>query len=450
MPTRIIAILGRLRQDVAAAISADSIEAACQEVGYRWRVRQLGPVETVHLFLLQVLLANTACQHIVRIGGRQFSDTASCAARKRLPRAVFQKLVETTAAAVRGASEGSRWLGHRVWIIDGSSVSRPDTPELQAHFGQPSGQRQGCGFPVAKLLALVHVGTGMLLRMTTAPLRSHDMSGAGALAAVLEPGDVLLGDRGFCSSAHLAMLLGRGVYVVFRMHQKQNVDCTPGRPKARRKGAYPRPQGLPSARWVRAHGAEDHVVAWPKPKKRPAWMTEQAYAALAAEILVRELRYRVTTPGYRVREVTLATTLLDAAAYPATELAELSYRRWQVEVNFRHMKHTLNMDVLKCMAVDGVLKELAMYAIAYNLVRSAMRESARVQRVDPDRISLIDGLRGLTGMEGEGDAPTLVVNPSHRGRFEPRVKKRRPKQYLRMTKPRHEYRKELLGNGVAA
>ena len=246
------------------------------------------------------------------------------------------------------------------------------------------------------------------------------------------------------------MLLRRGLEAVFRIHQKQVVDFRPGRPTAVRKGPYPRPQGLPSSRWVLAHGAEDHVVAWPKPKARPTWMTEVEYAVLPEEILVRELRYRVATPGYRVREVTLATTLLDAAAYPATELAELYYRRWRVEVNFRHMKITLNMDVLKCMTVDGVLKELAMYAIAYNLVRSAMLESARVQRVDPDRISLVDGLRWLTGMEGEGDAPTLVVNPSRRGRFEPRVKKRRPKQYLRMTKPRHEYRKELLSNGVAA
>jgi hypothetical protein len=176
MPPRIIAILSRLRQDVAAAISPKLIGEACEEVGYRWRTRKLGPLETIPLFLLQVLLENTACQHIVRIAGRAFTDTAYCEARKRIPLAVFHKLVEKVAAAARGASEDSRWLGHRVWIIDGSSVSMPDTPGLQAHFGQPSGQRPGCGFPVAKLLALFHVGTGMLLRMTTAPLRSHDMA----------------------------------------------------------------------------------------------------------------------------------------------------------------------------------------------------------------------------------------------------------------------------------
>jgi len=171
---------------------------------------------------------------------------------------------------------------------------------------------------------------------------------------------------------------------------------------------------------------------------------------LPETILVRELRYKLLNPGYRVREVTLATTLLDAEAYPATELADLYYKRWRVELNFRHMKITMNMDVLKCTTVDGVLKELAIYAMVYNLVRSVMLESARARRVDPDRISRVDSLRWLTGEEGEGDAPNLVVNPSRPGRFEPRVKKRRPKQYPRMIKTRREYHKEQLEKQLAA
>ncbi|WP_165233274.1 IS4 family transposase [Aquisphaera insulae] len=450
MPNRIIAILGRLRQDVAVAISPQMIEAACAKVGYRWRTRKLGPVETISLFLLQVLLENTACTHVVRIGGLEFTDTAYCKARRRIPLAVFLELVERVAAAVRGASEGSRWRGHRVWVIDGSSVSMPDEPALAAHFGYPSGQRPGCGFPVAKLLALFHVGTGMLLRMTVTAFGAHDMSGAAAISEHLEAGDVVLGDRGFCSYAHLAILLRRGNYGVFRMHQKQIVDYTPGRPAARREGPYPRPQGLPSSRWVLAHGPRDQVVARAKPDDRPGWMTAGEFASLPGEMLVRELTYRVEAPGFRVREVTLATTLLEAGAYPAEELAGLYFKRWRIEVNLKHMKITMNMDVLKCKTVDGVLKEAAMYAIAYNLVRSAMLESARVQRVETDRISLIDTVRWLTAPQGEGDASTLLVNPRRPGRYEPRVRKRRPKQYPLMTKPRKEYRKELLDKGVAA
>ena len=162
---------------------------------------------------------------------------------------------------------------------------------------------------------------------------------------------------------------------------------------------------------------------------------------------MRELRYRVMAKGYRVHEITLVTTLLDAAIYPASGLAEMYYRRWQVEINFKHIKITMKMDVLRCETVDGILKELAMFALAYNLVRSVMVESAKVQGVEPDRISLIDTVRWLIGREGSDDLSVLVVNPSRRGRVEPRVVKRRPKQYMRMTKPRADLRNQLPMKG---
>jgi hypothetical protein len=441
MPPRIIPILGRLRQDIAAAISTATIEQACKQVGHTWRKRTLDPATTVYLFLLQILHGNTACPHVVHFGQWAFTDSAYCQARKRLPLAVLHRLLERTAAVSRGATAGdARWRGHRTWLVDGSSFSMPDEPALQAHFGQPGGQRKGCGFPVAKWLALFDLTTGMLLRSATAPLRTHDMAQAPAIARALEPGDLVLGDRGFCSYAHRALLLGGGLHALFRVHQKQIVDFTPGRPRARR-GSKDLP-GLPHSRWVLAQGDSDQIVVWSKPKQKPSWMTEPEYAALPGEITVRELRYRVEVPGYRVREVTLVTTLLEASSYPASELAELYYRRWQVELNFRHIKTSMKMDVLRCETVEGVLKELAVFALAYNLVRSSRAESARLQGVTADRVSLVDAVRWLIGVE-EADESVLVVNPSRPGRVEPRVVKRRPKQYMRMTKPREELRKLL-------
>jgi hypothetical protein len=443
MPPRIIPILDRLRQDIASGLSQETIEEACRQAKHRWRKRVLDPATTIYLFLLQVLHGNTACLHVVHFGGWTFTDSAYCQARKRLPLAVYNWLVEQTAAAMRAAPGGARWLGHHVWVVDGSSFSMPDEPELQRQFGQPGNQRKGCGFPVAKWLALFDVTTGMLLRSTTAPLRTHDMSRVGPISDGLEAGDVVLGDRGFCSYAHLAILLRRGLHAVFRVHQMQNVDFTPGRPTARRKGPYPRPQGLPNSRWVLAHGELDQIVVWFKPESKPKWMSEEEFASLPEEVTVRELRYRVETPGYRVREITLVTTLLDASTYPATDLAELYYKRWRVELNFRHMKISMNMDVLRCETVEGVLKELAIFSLAYNLVRSVMLESARLRGIDPDRVGLIDAVRWLIGLEGTTWAAVMVINPSRRGRVEPRVVKRRPKQYMRMTKPRSELRKQL-------
>jgi Transposase DDE domain len=314
MPPRIIPILDRLRQHIAAGLSRETIEEACRQAKHRWRKRVLDPATTIYLFWLQVLQGHTACQHVVHFGGWTVTDSTSCLARKRIPLAVYDWLVERTASARRSASQGAPWLGLRVWVVDRSSFSMPDEPELQRPFGQPGTQRTGCGFPVAKWLALVDATTGMLLRSRTAPLRTHDRSQVGSICDGPEPGDVVLGDRGFCWYAHLAMLLQRGLHAVFRVHQQQIVAFTPGRPTARRKGPYPRPRGLPSSRWVLAHGTMDQIVVWFKSKRNPRWMSADELAIRPTEITVRALRYRVETSGYRVREITLVTTLLDASA----------------------------------------------------------------------------------------------------------------------------------------
>jgi Transposase DDE domain len=453
VPLRIVTILGRLRQDLADELSPEAIERACEEEKYSWRDRMLNPVTTVYLFLLQILHGNTACSHVVHFGRWNFTDTAYCAARKRLPLAVLRRLAARIAESVRTATTAeSTWRGHRVWLLDGSSFSMPDTPELQAAFGQPGNQRRGCGFPVAKFLALFDLATGMLLRVEPAPLRSHEMARSAVATSGLHPGDIVLGDRGFCSYAHLAILLDRGQHAVFRAHQRLIIDFTPDRPRASRsKAKAPRQATIrPHSRWVRSQGDSDQVVIWSKPKSPPRWISKEEYASLPGEITVRELRYKVHTPGYRVGEVTLVTTLLDASVYPAEALADLYFRRWQVEVYFRDLKITMKMDVLKCKTVDGVLKELAVFALVYNLVRSMACEAAKSRGVAADRVSVTDAVRWLVGAEGDEDLSVILTVPRREGRVEPRVKKRRPKQYDLMTKPRKELRKALLENDVAA
>jgi Transposase DDE domain len=453
VPPRMVTILGRLRQDLAADLSADAIKDACKEEKYSWRDRLLNPVTTVYLFILQVLHGNTACQHAVHFGQWNFTDSAYCAARKRLPLGVLRRLAGRVAQRVRTtATAASTWHGHRVWLLDGSSFSMPDTPELQEAFGQPGNQKPGCGFPVARFLALFDLATGMLLRVESAPLRSHEMSRCAVATAGLLPGDVVLGDRGFCSYAHIAILLKRKLHGVFRAHQRRIIDFTPARPRAAQgKAKGPREATIrPHSRWVLSQGDSDQVVIWYKPKIKPTWMSKEEYALLPEEITVRELRYKVHTPGYRVGEVTLVTTLLEASVYPTEALADLYFRRWQVEVYLRDLKITLKMDVLKCKTVDGVLKELAVFALVYNLVRSVACESAKAQGVAADRVSVTDAVRWLMGAEGDEDVSVILINPSRKGRVEPRVRKRRPKQYPLMKKPRAVLRKQLTDKKVAA
>jgi Transposase DDE domain len=320
---------------------------------------------------------------------------------------------------------------------------------LQAHFGQPGNPAKGCGFPVARILALFHAGTGLLLEVAAAPLRSHEMSGIAGLLPLLAAGDILVADRGLCSFAHLALLMARGVHALFRLHQKQIVDFTPGRAHAapgRKRGV----KGMPRSRWIRACGTSDQVVEYFKPAERPDWMSAADYGALPESIVVRELRYRIEVPGFRTREVTLVTTLIDAEAYPADALAGLYGTRWRVEEHLKALKQTMKMDVLKCMTVDGVLKELTMSALAYNLVRAAMVQAAGRQGVEVDRVSFLDALRWLRGAEAGEEMPELVVNPLRPGRSEPRCKKRRPKQYDLMRAPRAELRKRLREKDLAA
>jgi hypothetical protein len=300
------------------------------------------------------------------------------------------------------------------------------------------------------VLALFHAATGLLIRVVAAPLRTHDMSQIGRLHPELAAGDVLIGDRAFCSFAHLALLAARQVFGVFRVHQKQIVDFRPHRKAASARSRQRGEKGLPASRWLMRLGRHDQLVVYDKPQNRPSWLTVEAFAQLPLTLVVRELRYTIHRRGYRTREVTLATTLFDPELYPATEVAELYGQRWQVETNLRHLKQTLRMDVLRCQTVEGVQKELAVYALVYNLVRLVMLKAADQQRVPVERISFVDAVRWLAAAVA-GDAPLkLRVNPDRPDRVEPRVVKRRPKGYSRMIRPRAVLRKRLLGNRHAA
>lgn len=448
MALNISQIVGQFKANVAAALAAETITTICRDLGYSWRDRVLNPVTTVHVFLLQILHGNTACTAMSRLAGVVFTGAAYCVARSRLPLGLFEELLKRVCSAlVPELEETGRWRGHRTWSLDGSSFSMSDTPELQAHFGQPSGQAKGCGFPVAHILALFHAGTGLLLRVVASPMRTHDMRHAAVMHPEMNEGDILLADRGFASFVHLALLFMRKMHAVFRCHQRQIVNFRVGR---KHTGQRKPRKGLPRSRYVQRLGRWDQLVEYVKPPKKPVWMDDACWAALPETLLVRELRYLTRQRGYRTRVITLVTTLLDAEAYPAAELAKLYLSRWQIEVNFRHLKTTMGMEVLHCQSVDGVLKELYIFAIAYNLIRLVMLEASRRQRVPLDRISFIDALRWLRDAKADTPLTNLVVNPARPNRLEPRVIKRRMKEYPLMKKPRAKLRKALSRKKSAA
>ena len=457
MADSIAATVDRIKRDPSNVLDRTRVHGICRELGHDWRERELDPATTVALFLQQVLHGNCPCSEVRHLpggagDGRSFTASAYCDARKRLPLAVYQAMLTEAVDAALPATwrEQHLWLGrHRVFHVDGSTFSMPDTPELRRAFGMPSGQAKGCGFPVAHLLVLFSAQTGLLLDAWAGPLRTGDVAQVPEAAGHLLPSDVLVGDDSFSSYVHLALLSRDKLHGLFPAHHgstelaevKRIVSFRPRRRHTTGgKGAV---AGMPRSRWVKYLGKDDQLVEYFKPKQGPRWMSKQEYNALPDSITVRELRRRVRGPAGNRVTLTIVTTLTDPDLYPADDLVALRLRRWDVETNIRHLKITMGMDVLRCRTEAGVRKELAVFCIAYNLVRVVMLQAAARQEVPVARVSFADALKWMRHARPGGTMPDLVVNPSRPGRAEPRCKKRRAKQFDLMNRPRDVLRKRL-------
>jgi len=449
MVTNIGQALEQVKADLPDLIAQHVVDYLVEHPEWKTRDRKLSPHKVLMLLITQIMHGNTAINHLRHLANMICTGAAYCNARMRLPLELVQQVSRRVMEHLQPATEAvCLWRGHRVWLSDGTCFSMPDTPELQAHFGQPGGQRDGCGFPVASTVVLRNAA-GFIIKTVANPLRTHEASQITKLHDELAPDDVLVYDRAGCSYTHLALILAGKAHAIFRVHQKQLVSFRRGRKHA---GQYPkgRRAGKPKSQWLKHLGPRDQLVRWLKPGSRPKWMSKAQFDALPDSLVLRELRYNVCQKGCRTRSVTVVTTLLDPELYPASELAQQYQDRWEIETNFRDLKQTMGMDVLKCQKVDGVLKELAVFVLVYNMVRMVMLQASQRQQVPLDRISFIDALRWLRKADDGRVLIDLIVNPKRPGRVEPRVVKRRPKEYPRMTKPRAELRQALMKANVAA
>jgi hypothetical protein len=397
------------------------------EAGRRRRV--FTPWITFVAFLGQVLSRGSACREAVRrvqawavASGREVPDentSGYCQARERLS-------VPTLVAAHEQLGQwfeqhrGAPWCGREVKVVDGTGLSMPDTADNRRRWPYAGGQKPGCGFPTAKLVGLFCLATGRLVRFAIESWHSHEVPLARQLISWIQPGEVVLADRGFSGWGFMALLQRKGVDVVMRLHQARLV-------KGRK-------------------------MAWKRPQRKEGW-TQSLWAELPEELTVRLVRLRVSVPGFRTHQVVLVTTLLDEAAYPDSAIAELYRRRWAVELFFRDIKTVLGMDVLRCCSPELIEKELWMQVFGYNLVRALILEAAWSYSVPVDRLSFkgtVDALRQWTPLL----APTVFAAKAARqellriiaadqvplrpSRSEPRVRKRRRKDYQLMTKPRRQ------------
>jgi Transposase DDE domain len=445
-----------IKSDLQTYLPEQAIVAACAKARYPWRQRLLGPVQTIHLFILQVLNFNTAMTGLRHLSKTAVKAPAYCKARMRLPLEVLETLLVQSSAAMRqdgnSTPPATQWCGLRPFLVDGSSTIAPDTRSSQKAFGQPKGCKKGCGFPVPKVLGLFDAFSGLIVQVLAFPLFTHEQSKVWKLHPLLKAGDLLVGDRGFCSFVHLAMLFPRGIHGLFRIHQHQTVDFRPHRKhrKSYPKGKRVKGKPVPRSRFIRRLGKHDQLVEWFKSSvNMPKWIGKRQYRALSESLTVRELRFVLPCKGQRTRVVTIATTLLDPILYPKDKIAELYGVRWQVETHFAELKTTLKMRKLKSKTAQGIKKELVVYALVYNLVHLVMLRAAQRQKVGPDRISFIDTLRWLISAAPGEELPDLLINPRRPDRHEPRVVKDREDTYTKMTRPRWKLRQELKRKALA-
>ena len=431
-------------------LDVDMVKSALAAEQVAFKDRIYTPFVTISLFLSQVLDPDHSCRATVArlIAWRAINglkpgapETNSyCDARQRLPQEVVVRLAHQTAQDIEaGASDDWLWKGRKVSMVDGSTASMPDTPRNQKAFPQSTSQGIGLGFPLVRFVVIISLAVGVIRDLALGPYKGKETGETALFRTLLNSlaaGEILLGDRYFSSFFMLAELRQREIDGLFRMHQRRKFDFRRGR----------------------RLGTEDHIVTWTKPK-RPEWMDEQTYAQFPNELKIRELRFTVEQPGFRVNELVLVTTMLDATEYTKEDLADLFIQRWNIEVDLRSIKDVLQMDVLRCKSPEMVQKEIWMHVLAYNLIRGVIAKAAEAHGKQPRHLSFKGALQTMTAFQellrratpkAREHLVTVMLESiaSHEvgdrfGRAEPRANKRRPKAQDYLMEPRREARKRL-------
>jgi len=410
------------------------------------------PAVTLWAFLSQVLFKDEQRSCVAAVArvivllvalerGSCSSNTgAYCRARGKLSEKVIRQLtVDVAEGCEAKLDKQSLWHGRHVYLVDGTTVSMPDTPESQEAYPQNPQQKEGLGFPIARVVVILSLASGMLTDMDMGPYAGKETGESALLRSLFgrfHPGDVLLADRYYCSYFMIALLQELGVDLVARLHQRRPVDFRCGRRLDK----------------------DDQVVTWSRPK-RPEWMDEQTYDRMPPSIEVRAIRVHVNQPGFRVRSFVAVTTLTDAKRYAKDEIAALYGCRWLAELDIRAIKITMGMDILRCKTPEMVRKEMWTCLLAYNLIRQAMLQSSQELGVSPRTLSftaavqtigagwlvMVLGDNILTSRLVDAALAAMAVHTvgNRPGRVEPRAIKRRPKEHALLTKPRAEARAEL-------
>lgn len=439
----------------ADVLSAERIQAVFDEEGVAFGEGEddvYTPAITLWAFLSQVLFKGEqrSCVAavarvvvlLVAFGKKPCSNNtgAYCRARPKLSEKAIERL---TCEVAHGCESQVRadwlWHGRHVHLVDGTTVSMPDTDENQAAYPQNPAQKEGLGFPIVRMVVLLSLATAMLSGMALGPYQGKGTGELALLRRLLDhfnQGDILLGDRHYCTYFMIALLQELGIDFVVRLHQCRSADFHQGK----------------------RLGKGDHIITWTRPVK-PDWMDQATYDRMPDSIEVREVLVQVNQPGFRVESFVVVSSLIDHQEYPKADLAELYRRRWLVELDIRAIKINLDMDVLRCRTPEMVRKEVWTCLLAYNLIRQVMVQAAGKAGLSPRQLSFSSAMQAIAAswlvILSTDESVTLCLIDAELAnlaghtvgnrpnRVEPRAIKRRPKEHSLLTKPRKKAQAEL-------
>lgn len=427
------------------SLSCKAVENAIAKLLIQFRSRIYTPWVTLRLFVFQVM-SGGACSDAVSLLIADLTsrneepcspETGSyCSARSRLPEKFYQLICQSLGYDSLQQSP-TEWnlFGRNVKVVDGTTVSMPETEDNCTEYPLQDPERAGLSFPLARLLVMFSLSVGTVLEVAISPYRGKQTGEYALLRqfrAAFEPGDILLGDAGFCSYCHLAELLQRSVDSVVKAEHSHLANLV----------------------LVKKLGKHDLLYRWLKPKGKPVTFDRSEFNALPDEILIRLVTVEVDYPGSRTEQFDVLTTLTDHKKFRAIDLADLYRRRWLAELFIRDIKSTLGMDQLRCETPEMVRKEIHTHLIAYNVVRIQMAQAAHLADILPEQISFTSSLKTILQFQAQFEkmdarvVATMLATISRRrvakqpGRHEPRAVKRRSPHPL-LTKPRAEARSLL-------
>lgn len=404
------------------------------------RERIFTPTFTLHVFNRQVMGLNKSCrgalmevlpEYLVRTNSSFSTNTgAYCKARQRLPESFISDMAKASGEYLQSiTSKAFKWKNREVKIVDGTTVSTPDTFENQEQYPQNPAQKIGLGFPIIRLTAIISLSSGAVLNIAMGDYYSSEHGLLREMLDQLSTGDILLGDRYYCSYFLLAHLQKLNIDAVFKINANRKVDF--------RKG--------------QCLDHHDHIVAWEKNQK-PVWMDKETYDELPAIIYMREIK-----KGKNI----IVTTLLDAEKYSKNELIELYAQRWQIELDLRSIKEVMGMSILRCKTPEMIRKEIWMHLLVYNLIRLILVQCALIHKICPRNLSFMAALQAIPPfykvikMNKEKEIRKILYQHlliaiiehtigNRPDRLEPREVKRRPKTYKLLLKPRKIAKQQLL------